>query len=173
MTFLDAITRHPFWDGSAYETDAYKGATVTQEDITRIQTILGYTLPENYVTLLHHQNGGIPINTCHATKTPTSWAKDHIAITGIMGADSTRTYSLCGQLGSQFMIAEWGYPPIGIYFANCPSAGHDMVCLDYRDNPHAPSVAHVDQDRNYAITTLAPSFEDFILGLTHQDNFSY
>ena len=37
----------------------------------------------------------------------------HVAITGIMGVDKDKIYSLCGQLGSRFMIEEWGYPDIG------------------------------------------------------------
>jgi hypothetical protein len=51
-------------------------------------------------------------------------------------------------MGSQFHIDEWGYPPVGIYFADCPSAGHDMICLDYRacGTDGEPQVIHVDQD---------------------------
>jgi hypothetical protein len=39
---------------------------------------------------------------------------------------------LGGTFGSRFWIEEWGYADIGVYFADCPSAGHDMLCLDYR-----------------------------------------
>lgn len=31
------------------------------------------------------------------------------------------------------MIDEWEYPAIGVAICDCPSAGHDMVFLDYRD----------------------------------------
>jgi hypothetical protein len=65
------------------------------------------------------------------------------------------------------MIAEWGYPDIGIYFGNCPSAGHDMICLDYRKNGKngEPEVVHVDQEYDYKITFLAENFESFVKGL--------
>ena len=51
-------------------------------------------------------------------------------------------------MNSQFWIDEWGHPPIGIYFADCPSAGHDMIALDYRDcgKSGEPCVVHVDQE---------------------------
>lgn len=119
------------------------------------------------------QNGGIPACTCYRTKHGTSWADDHIAITGIFGIGSGKPRTLCGAFGSQFWVDEWGYPPIGVYFANCPSAGHDMLCLDYSGSgPGAePRVVHVDQERNYRVTVLTDTFEEFLLGLEHESNF--
>jgi hypothetical protein len=71
------------------------------------------------------------------------------------------------------MIEEWGYPPIGIYFADCPSAGHDMICLDYRECgiEGEPQVVHVDQEFDYKITFVAPNFESFVRGLENKDAF--
>ena len=40
---------------------------------------------------------------------PTCWADDHVAITGIFGIGREKSCSLCGVLGSQFMIDEWEY----------------------------------------------------------------
>jgi hypothetical protein len=79
----------------------------------------------------------------------------------------------CGFFGSQFWIEEWGYPPIGIYFADCPSAGHDMLCLDYRAcGPDGePAVVHVAQEWDYQITPVAPSFAAFIRGLEGDETF--
>jgi hypothetical protein len=34
-------------------------------------------------------------------------------------------------LGSKAMIREWGYPSVGLVVCECPSAGHDVVMLDY------------------------------------------
>jgi hypothetical protein len=112
------------------------------------------------------------MRTNHRT-TRTSWAEDHVAIAGIFSIGSRKRYSLCGQLGSRFWNEEWGYPQLGIYFADCPSAGHDMLCLDYRDcGPDGePKVVHVDQEADYKVTFVAESFEAFIRGLEDDEAF--
>ena len=116
---------------------------------------------------------GIPVNTCFPTDVPTSWAKDHVAITGIFGIERKKSYSLCGGLGSQFMIDDWGYPAIGVAICDCPSAGHDMIFLDYREcgSQGEPKIVHIDQECNYKITPLADNFEAFIRGLVNEDDF--
>ncbi len=131
---------------------------------------LGYKLPASYIWLMKQHNGGIPVNTCYPCDEPTSWAEDHVAITGILGIGREKSYSLCGNLGSQFMIDEWEYPAIGVAICDCPSAGHDMIFLDYRAcGPQGePAVVHVDQENDYRITHLADSFEEFIRGLEHE-----
>ena len=134
---------------------------------------LGYKLPFSYIKLMQIQNGGIPINRCFPTKEVTSWASDHIAITGIFGIGRQKEYSLCGERGSQFMIDEWGYPDIGVYICDCPSAGHDMICLDYRANGKfgEPEVVHIDQESDYKITFLAENFESFVIGLVNDSYY--
>jgi hypothetical protein len=71
------------------------------------------------------------------------------------------------------MLEEWGYPAIGVVFADCPSAGHDVIMFDYRKcGPRGePSVVHVDQERDYKITPLAKTFEAFIRGLVDESDF--
>lgn len=71
------------------------------------------------------------------------------------------------------MQEEWGYPTFGICICNCPSAGHDMIMLDYREcGPHGePSVVHVDQEDDYRVTPLAPDFETFVRGLVPPSYF--
>jgi hypothetical protein len=68
------------------------------------------------------------------------------------------------------MIDEWGYPAIGIYFADCLSAGHDMICMDYRENGRngEPAIVHIDQESGFRITVLAPNFETFIEALSDE-----
>lgn len=102
----------------------------------------------------------------------TSWAEDHIAITGIFGLDSSKTSSLTGSLGGEFMKDKWGYPDIGVYIYDCPSAGHDMIALDYREcgKNGEPRVVHVDQELDYEITVVSENFESFIRNLVH-DSF--
>jgi hypothetical protein len=71
------------------------------------------------------------------------------------------------------MIEEWGYPAIGIYICDCPSAGHDMVLLDYSNcgKDGEPEVVHIDQEDNYRKIFLAKDFETFIKGLKSEDEF--
>lgn len=162
-----------FWEPSEYAEREYGSEALDDELVRSVERALGYTLPKAYVELMRHQNGGIPRKTNHRTNERTSWARDHVAITGIFGIGKTKSYSLCGDRGSHFWIAEWGYPPIGVYFADCPSAGHDMLCLDYRAcGPHGgPRVVHVDQEWDYKITCVAESFESFIRGLEGEEAF--
>ena len=162
-----------FWKDSDYARKTYVGAPITDEMIKSVQTELGYRLPKAYIELLRSQNGGIPLKTRHRTSRPTSWAKDHVAITGIYGLDRSKSSSLCGEFSSKFWMEEWEYPDIGIYFADCPSAGHDMLCLDYRECgvDGEPKVVHVDQERDYEVTPVADNFEAFIRGLEDDSAF--
>jgi len=160
-----------FWNNSKYTLETYVSDLPTDEMIISIEEELGYRLPGFYLKMMSVQNGGTPNNTCFPTEESTSWAENHIAITGIMGIGRTKTYSLCGPLGSKFMIEEWEYPEIGVCICDCPSGGHDMIMLDYRKNGKdgEPQVVHVDQESDYKITFLAENFESFVKGLVHQD----
>ena len=156
-----------FWENSDYARKEYVGEPLTDELAASIELEIGYKLPAAYIALMRVQNGGIPRLTDHRTQKPTSWAKDHIAIAGIYGINRSKDSSLGGQYGSKFWEEEWGYPPIGVYFADCPSSGHDMLCLDYRECgvDGEPQVVHIDQESDYEITFVAKDFESFIRGL--------
>jgi len=162
-----------FWEDSDYARKEYVDDPLTVEKVTSVESSLGYRLPAAYVALAKSQNGGIPKKSSHRTRTRTSWAEDHIGISGIYSIGGTKPCSLLGAFGSAFWCAEWGYPPIGIYFADCPSAGHDMLCLDYSacGPTGEPSVVHVDQELDYTITHVADSFESFIRGLEPSEAF--
>src|SRR5689334_22113392 len=99
-----------FWDDSDYALKEYVEAKPTDELINSIETELGYKLPASYIELMKLHNGGIPTKNCYPTTERTSWSENHVAIAGIMGIGRNKAYSLCGSLGSQFMIDEWGYP---------------------------------------------------------------
>lgn len=162
-----------FWDDCDYAKEEYIGAPPSDQLIAEVERELGYKLPASYIWLMKQHNGGIPVNTCFPTNTPTSWAEDHVAITGIFGIGRKKACSLCGRDGSRFMIEQWGYPAIGVAICDCPSAGHDMIFLDYRDcGPQGePGVVHIDQEFDYKITLLADTFEDFIRGLVNEDAY--
>src|SRR4051812_36537020 len=156
-----------FWKQSKYARTRYVDDPLTADKLALVERALGVRLPSSYVALMKTQNGGFPVRTNHRTQRGTSWAEDHVAITGIFSIGDARDCSLCGKRGSRFWIDEWKYPPIGVYFADCPSAGHDMLCLDYRacGPTGEPTVVHVDQENGFNITFVAPSFESFIRGL--------
>ena len=159
-----------FWDDNWYALKEYVSESPSDELIASVEEELGYKLPAAYIWLMKQHNGGIPVNTCYPCDEPTCWADDHVAITGIFGIGREKSCSLCGELGSQFMIDEWEYPAIGVAICDCPSAGHDMIFLDYRAcGPQGePAVVHVDQENDYKITHLADSFEEFVRGLEHE-----
>ena len=159
-----------FWDDNWYALKEYVSDPPSDELIASVEEELGYKLPAAYIWLMKQHNGGIPVNTCYPCDEPTCWAEDHVAITGIFGIGREKSCSLCGELGSQFMIDEWEYPAIGVAICDCPSAGHDMIFLDYQAcGPQGePAVVHVDQENDYKITHLADSFEEFIRGLEHE-----
>jgi len=160
-----------FWSESEYALRKYVGEPPTPELVRSIEEELGYKLPSSYIELMQTQNGGIPVNCSFPVPEPTPWADEHVSIAGIFGIGREKTYSLCGSLGSRFMMDEWGYPDIGVYFADCPSAGHNMICFDYRKHGRQgePEIVHVAKERYYEVTFLANDFETFIKGLVNDE----
>lgn len=163
-----------FWKDVDWAREDYVDGPVSEELIISVEKELGFKLPASYIALMRTQNGGVPKRACYPTNTSTSWAEDHVAINGFLGIGRTKIYSLLGEQGSRFMQDEWGYPTLGICICNCPSAGHDMIMLDYREcGPTGePAVVHVDQEHDYKVTLLAPSFEAFVRGLVHESEYA-
>ncbi len=171
--FFKELDLNHFWEESDYYAENCTEPYPTDEMIVSVEKELGYKLPASYIELMKSQNGGEPKNTCFATSGATSWAEDYVAISSIFSIGRDKSYSLCGDTGSQFMIEEWGYPPIGIIICDCPSGGHDVVMLDYRKcgSEGEPEVVHVDQEDDYKITFLAQNFEHFIQSLQSEEMF--
>ena len=167
--YFDGFDLSNFWNDSSWALEAYVSAPTTDNLIAEIEAELGYKLPASYIALMKTHNGGIPFNTCYPTTKASSWADDHIAITGIFGLGREKSCSICGVAGQLLWVEDWGYPSYGVYFADCPSAGHDMILLDYRKcgKDGEPEVVHVDQEDDYKITFLAKDFETFIRGLVY------
>ncbi|MCJ7934606.1 MAG: SMI1/KNR4 family protein [Chryseobacterium sp.] len=162
-----------FWSENTYSIRDYEEPYPDDEMIASIEEELGYKLPASYIELMRLHNGGLVNRGFFPTAESTSWAEDHIAIEGIMGIGREKTYSIGGELGSRFMMEEWGYPNDGVYICDCPSAGHDMVLLDYSKcgKEGEPEVVHVDQENDYKKTFLAKDFETFIKGLKEEEDF--
>jgi hypothetical protein len=162
-----------FWKDSEYAESTYGDGCPSDALVASVEAELGFRLPGSYVALMRTRNGGFPRNTCCPAPGKTSWAEDHVAISAIMGIGREKECSLAGRSGSRFLIEEWGYPAIGVYFADCPSAGHDMIAFDYRDcGPDGePRVVHVDQEVDYRITVLAPDFAGFVQALRPEGDY--
>lgn len=141
--------------------------------VASIEAELGYRLPAAYVELARLHNGGYVERSCHPMTEATGWAEDHVMAWWIYPIGRTVFKSLCGALGSAFMLAEWEYPPIGVCFAETPSGGHEQLMLDYRDcgRRGEPRVVYVDQEDDYRITVVAPDFASFIRGLVDESVF--
>jgi hypothetical protein len=113
-----------FWYDSEYSLKSYGEPAPNDELIASIEEELGgYRLPTAYVELARMRNGGMLKRSCYPMEEPTGWAEDHIAVTVLYAIGRTSPYSLCGETGSKFWEEEWGYPPIGVYIADTPTAG--------------------------------------------------
>ena len=151
-----------FWDDDEYSLEEYVGKEPTDEEIESIEKELGYKLPASYIELVKIHNGGTPYATLFSN------GKYAVYITGIYGTDKEKMNSLCGEMGNELWINEWGYPNIGVAVADTISGGHHMVFLDYREcgKEGEPKVVLIDQEDDFKIHPLADNFEEFIKGLT-------
>lgn len=144
------------------EGDHYTGPPFEQDMVSRVEAELGFRLPASYLGLLSERNGGTPRFCRYPTDFPTSWASDHFEINGIFGIGGRWGIDSSGEAGSRYLIAEWGYPEIGVVICDTPSAGHDTVMLDYSEcgADGEPAVAYVDEDR--VPRRVAENFAEFI-----------
>lgn len=147
----------------------YTGSPIDSAVISHAEEVLGVRLPPSYLDLLSYRNGGTLRRRCLRTEFPTSWAPDHIEISGIRGIGGEWGIDTPSGLGNANMIAEWGYPEIGVVICDMPSGGHDAVMLDYSESgPEGePTVAYIDEDRRPQ--RIASSFSEFIFRLTACD----
>ena len=153
---FDGMDLENFWDESSDKCEPPTDALIHS-----VETELGYKLPESYIFLMKHRNGGKPKNHCFVTKDLDTLYISHILSIG------REDYSLCGKFGSRFMINEWGYPDTGVTICHSASVGHNIFFLDYSQcGRHGePRVVYIEQEANYRTTVLADSFEEFIKGL--------
>jgi hypothetical protein len=153
------------------DDDEFSGPPLTPEMVRNAEAVLGVMLPRAYVDLLLRKNGVIPERRCFPTDFPTSWAPDHFAIEAILGIGGEWGIDTLASQGEGGIIAEWGYPDIGVVICELPSAGHDTVMLDYSElaGNGEPSVVYVDEDR--VPRRIAQSFEEFVARLVDCDTF--
>jgi hypothetical protein len=148
-----------FWDTEESRKQRLVGEPLTDSLVASIEEELGYKLPAAYVQLMHMQNGGIPRSSCYNKRR---------AVKCLFGISRQPACSLAGEHGSRYRINTEGYPPMGVYFADCPpGAGSYLFCLDYRScGPQGePRVLSVDGGADFDVMFVAKTFEAFIEGL--------
>lgn len=170
---FEGVDFEGFWDEGEYSKENYTEPPPSDELIAEVEAELGYRLPDSYVELARMpggRNGGMVERPHYPVDGPPD-AIEIVTVSGFFAIGRTARYSLLGDIGSPFMISEWGYPEIGVGIADTPSAGHELIMLDYREcGPQGePSVAHVDQEGDYRITTIAPDFATFVRGLITEE----
>lgn len=79
-----------FWDDIDYSLNEYVEEYPSDEMIESVEKELGYKLPESYIWLMKQHNGGITTKSCFPTNETTTWAENHVAITGISGIGRKR-----------------------------------------------------------------------------------
>lgn len=148
------------------EDDDFTGPPVDADRIRLAAEELGVRLPRSYVEVISQRNGGYLRHGCYPTEFPNSWAPDHIEVRALVGIGGDT-----GIESSPYLIAEWGYPDVGVVIAELPSGGHDTVMLDYSESgPQGePAVVYVDEDR--VPRRIANSFDEFLAGLVPCDQF--
>ena len=72
MSYFDNFTFNHFWDDSEYAKEEYISEAPTNKIVNKLKNELGYKLPQSYIWLMKKHNGGIPINNCFPTTSPTS-----------------------------------------------------------------------------------------------------
>ena len=136
---------------------------LTQAMVRAAEKQLGYRLPDAYVELLRFRNGGYLAKTRFPT-TATRWSSDHVPFYQLMGIGYEA--GIDGPMGSAFLIAEWGYPDVGVVIS---SEGHTAFILDYSQcGPQGdPRVLWVDLEVGDVpmVVELAPDFASFLDGL--------
>mmetsp|Transcript_7995 Transcript_7995/g.18371 ORF Transcript_7995/g.18371 Transcript_7995/m.18371 type:complete len:172 (+) Transcript_7995:46-561(+) len=163
MALSNEEVRTFFFEGLPTTTGA------TDAELRAAEEQLDHKLPDGFKQLLRLRKcGGQPVRPCSAAL-GTTWAKDHVHLGDLMGiVDSRWTPSI---FSSRTWIDEWEYPAIGVAIGFCPSAGHDLVWLDYSTcgRQGEPRVVHVDQENDMRITLLAENFVSFVRGLKTEE----
>ena len=155
------------WSDHDISLKEYQTQIPSAESIKAMEKELGYKFPDSYLEFMKGHNGGLVEKCRYAYADPETNRENEVIINGFLGIGSDKPNTIMGTFGSKFWIEEWEYPDIGIVICDCPSAGHDLVFLDYREcGPEGePCVSHVDQEADYEITKIADSFEMFVDGL--------
>ncbi len=170
QTYFPEIDLSQFWDDDELALEEYVDQAPDDVLIASIETELGYKLPESYIALMKQHNGGVPYATCFPLPVEDeAEEQDYIEITGFLSIGRKKMNSLCGAAGNKLFKDAWHYPDYGVYICDCPSAGFDLILLDYRycGPDGEPSVAYVNVEED-VIIPLAPDFVTFVQNLAEE-----
>ena len=154
-----------------YDEGFHSTQAVTPERIAQVEAALGYPLPASYIALMTLHNGG-SLNRYIYRYSEEDGGESELLVRGISGIGFDGDSTLCGACGSRFWEDpdNWGYPPIGIYFAE-EDSGHGLFALDYRNLPadDEPPVVNIYHD-SMTITRIAANFAEFVRRLSGDDD---
>lgn len=169
---FDDVVLDGLWDDCEYALEEYVGEAPSEADFERVEQALGYRLPDTYKALMIMHNGGLLAKKTFENPLQRDWTPSTYSVESIFGVDASKSYSLCGNMGSRFWIEEWGYPDIGIAICDTISGGHNMIFLDYSDcgAQGEPCVVEIEQESDYEIIYLADNFKEFVSELFEEED---
>lgn len=141
--------------------DEYELPEITNEEIEKVEKLLGVKLPASYVNLMREKNGGtLSYNIFPSKKVE----DDFLMLDYLLGIGMED-----GIGETPYMIEEWELPSDIILLSG---DGHSWVVLDYRNySGDNPPISFIDVEVNKDIK-IANSFEEFISKLEkHEDDF--
>ena len=128
---------------------------------------LGVKLPDEYISLLLIQNGGYTRGFGYPMAQKTTWADDHVPLSGLAGiVTDPNLRTAQNLLDTAYMTKEWGLPDGQVLLSG---DGHWWITLDYRQGG-IPSVAWLDVECGEDLQ-VAPTFGIFLDGLMPSSAF--
>ena len=135
---------------SEFWSDKYSGnISLTNEMIGNCEKLIGFKLPEKFITLLKDQNGGY---------TNSLFINDEIIIDEIFGIYFYEENPSI--LDTDYLTKEWSLPQKQVLISG---DGHTWISLDYSSKLN-PSVRFINIEDNKNII-LSSSFNDFLCKL--------
>lgn len=151
-----------FWENSDENT---VDVIINEGLIEEAEKKIGRKLPGAYLEILNQKNGGVPKKKYFQIDDSND---NYIEIASILGIGGER--GIDGELGSRYLIDEWGYPDSGVIFGH-GIAGGTVIMFDYLNIElnDEPEVIFIDLEFEEKIL-LAKNFETFVKGLKTHDS---
>lgn len=130
---------------------------LTSEMVVAAETSTGYKLPADFIEFLRFKNGA----WVRPEPVVLPLADSGVAVSALMGVGDFEL-GIDSQLGSDYQVREWGYPDIGVVFAQTNAGGHDAFMFDYEGvfGSCHPKVSYVRSESEPRV--ISSSFGEFI-----------